>query len=175
MLTGSNNQNGSPPPAPWEAVSTNPFEENQMSFQTSYPTQQLQSYPNQQLQPMQAAQPGFVTIVPQPVISGQVGTLQPMGAPAYSLYQQIQVMPIANQQAMYAGQMQQMYIQNMYAYGYGDLYGASMQENVKLYNQTPSTRVEQSNIKPQPKDNMFGDLVNMSKYKQNMNKKIGTL
>jgi hypothetical protein len=182
ILTGSNNQNGYLPAAPWEAVSMNPFQENQMSFLTSYPTQQLQSYPTQQLQPypnqqpqpMQVA-PGFVTVVPQPVIIAQVGTLQPMGAPAYSPHQQIQVMPIANQQAMYAGQMQQMYIQNAYAYGYGNLYGASMQENISSYNQTPSTKVQQSNTKSQTKDSMFGDLVNMSKYKKSVNKKIGTL
>lgn len=183
MLTGSSNHNGSLPPAPWEAVTTNPFQENQSNFQTSYPTQQLQSYPTQQLQPypnqqpqpMQVAQPGFVTVVPQPVIIGQVGSLQTMGTSAYSPYPQIQVMPIANQQTLYAGQMPQMYVQNTYAYGYGNLYGASMQENIGLYNQTPSTKVQQSNIQSKPKDNMFGDLVNMSKYRQSMKKKIGTL
>ncbi|KAF3333175.1 target of Myb protein 1-like isoform X1 [Carex littledalei] len=172
---GSINQNGSQPPAPWEAVSTNPFQDNQMSLQTTYPSQQLQPYPNQQPQPMQVAQSGYVTVVPQPVIIGQVSTLQPMGTPAYSPYSQIQMMPIANQQTMYAGQMPQMYVQNAYAYGYGNLYGTSLQENMNLYNQTPSTKVQQSNIQSQPKDTMFGDLVNMSKYKQNKNKKIGTL
>ncbi|XP_078176739.1 TOM1-like protein 8 isoform X2 [Carex rostrata] len=180
---GSINQNGSQPPAPWEAVSTNPFQENQMSLQTTYPTQQMQSYPTQQLQPypiqqpqpMQVTQPGYVTVVPQPVIFGQVSNLQPMGTPAYSPYSQIQMMPIANQQTMYAGQMPQMYVQNTYAYGYGTLYGTSMQENISLYNQTPSMKVQQSSIQSQPKDNTFGDLVNMSKYKQSMNKKIGSL
>lgn len=183
MLTGSINQNGSQPPAPWEAVSTNPFQDNQMSLQTTYPTQQMQSYPtqqlqpypNQQTQPMQVAQPGYVTVVPQPVIIGQVSNLQPMGTPAYSPYSQIQMMPIANQQTMYFGQMPQMYVQNTYAYGYGTLYGTSMQENISLYNQTPSMKVQQSSIQSQPKDNTFGDLVNMSKYKQSMNKKIGSL
>lgn len=175
MLTGSINQNGSQPPAPWEAVSTNPFQDNQMSLQTTYPSQQLQPYPNQQPQPMQVAQHGYVTVVPQPVIIGQVSNLQPMGTPAYSPYSQIQMMPIANQQTMYAGQMPQMYVQNTYAYGYGTLYGTSMQENISLYNQTPSMKAQQSSIQSQPKDNTFGDLVNMSKYKQSMKKKIGSL
>ncbi|KAJ4733717.1 Target of Myb protein 1 [Rhynchospora pubera] len=180
---GVNNQNGSLPPAPWEAVSTNPFQDNQMSLQTNYPTQQMQSYPIQQLQaypaqqppPMQVAQPGYLTVVPQPVIIGQVGTLQPMGTPAYSPYSQIQIMPIANQQTMYAGQMPQLYVQNTYAYGYGNVYGASMQENVSLYNQSSTTVVQQSTNQSKPKDNMFGDLVNMTKYKKSMNKKIGAL
>lgn len=163
MLTGKSDNKEALPPPPWESQASddNPFYDNQMGFQTTYPTQQSQPYrtqlpqqyliqqpqpyptqqhqlyPTQQHQPYLTQQPQQKQVKQSGFVIGQDLSLQPMEIPTNSPYSQMQNASLTNQQPMYAAHSDPYYNQNMYTYG------ALNQENISIYNSQMPTSIVQ--------------------------------
>lgn len=180
---------GSLPPPPWEAQST---EDSSPVTSAQYPQMIVTQAPGG-LHPQGAHPMGNEQVVGmyiQPITSNHLSTINSQVGPNNQLGlhpHAIQGGPYMGMlpQPMQAGHMGTMYSQPMYGnqmagYGYGQqqgnhyldprMYGLSIRDDSSLgnnYQVSTSSYVPPSGKPSKPEDKLFGDLVNMAKFKSN--------